>query len=221
MPIVPNFARTAYSLQGWTLPAGKLDLNLSKNTDPVTGYVALSRFKRADDVLILQPFSLDIFQQGAPEQPEILLLYLNPAKQEEACQRIKELHARLEDKVLQQKQKANEARTANLPLEHELSKEQAQRKHNRKRQTWECFTCGQEKDYTGYSISRWKKKKTCVQRITCLDCEDRQQQELVQCSVCRKQKTQEAYSKSHWKNRKRAKNLPCTDCEKNQQMNRT
>ena len=56
LPISPDWARTAYSMQGFTLPAAKVDLNFSKNTDPVTGYVALSRVKKADDVLILQPF---------------------------------------------------------------------------------------------------------------------------------------------------------------------
>ena len=53
-------------MQGFTLPAGKIDQNLSKNADPATLYVAMSRFKKADDVLILQPFSIEVFQQGAP-----------------------------------------------------------------------------------------------------------------------------------------------------------
>ena len=64
LPIAPDFARTAYSMQGFTLPAGTVDLNLGPRADPVTGYVAMSRFKRADDVLILQPFELAVFQQG-------------------------------------------------------------------------------------------------------------------------------------------------------------
>ena len=41
-------------MQGFTLPAGKVDLNLSSHADPVTGYVAMSRFNKADDVLIIQ-----------------------------------------------------------------------------------------------------------------------------------------------------------------------
>ena len=44
LPVAPDFARTAYSMQGFTLPAGKIDLNLSKNADPATLYVAMSRF---------------------------------------------------------------------------------------------------------------------------------------------------------------------------------
>ena len=47
----------------------KIDLNLSKSADPATLYVAVSRFLKADDVLILQPFSIEVFQQGVPDQP--------------------------------------------------------------------------------------------------------------------------------------------------------
>ena len=56
---------------------GKVDLNLGARGDPVTGYVALSRFKRADDVLILQAFDLETFQQGAPELPTLLQQHLS------------------------------------------------------------------------------------------------------------------------------------------------
>ena len=40
--------------QTQNVPAGKVGLNLSAPADPVTGYVAMSRFKKADDVLIIQ-----------------------------------------------------------------------------------------------------------------------------------------------------------------------
>ena len=60
-------------MQGFTLPVGKVDLNLRHYADPVTGYVAMSRFRRADDVLILQPFDLAVFQQGIADQPRLLL----------------------------------------------------------------------------------------------------------------------------------------------------
>ena len=77
MPVAPDFARTAYSMQGFTLPEGKVDLNMSSNTDPVTGYIALSRFKKADDVVIMQPFDISVFKQGAADQPVLLLRHLH------------------------------------------------------------------------------------------------------------------------------------------------
>lgn len=82
LPLVPGFARTAYSTQGYTLPAGKVDLNLHDHADPVTGYVAMSRFKRADDVLIIQPFDLAVFQQGIADQPRLLLERLRDMKKD-------------------------------------------------------------------------------------------------------------------------------------------
>ena len=42
----------------------KIDLNLGVNADAVTAYVAMSRFKTASDLIILQPFDLQTFQQG-------------------------------------------------------------------------------------------------------------------------------------------------------------
>ena len=62
LPIAPDFGRTAYSTQGFTLPAGKIGLNLGVNADAVTAYVAMSRFKTANDLIILQPFDLQTFQ---------------------------------------------------------------------------------------------------------------------------------------------------------------
>ena len=64
LPIAPDFERTAYSMQGFTLPAGKIDLNLGVNADAVTAYVAMSRFKTANDLIILQPLTYRRFSRG-------------------------------------------------------------------------------------------------------------------------------------------------------------
>ena len=37
----------------------------------------MSRFKAANDLIILQPFDLQTFQQGVPGQPALLLKYLS------------------------------------------------------------------------------------------------------------------------------------------------
>lgn len=47
-PVAPDFSRTAYSMQGFTLPACLVDLRFDKNTDPVTGYVAMSRVQKCE-----------------------------------------------------------------------------------------------------------------------------------------------------------------------------
>ena len=53
-----------------------VDLNFDSNTNKSTGYVALSRVKRADDILIMQPFKADIFQQGPMQQPKMLYAHM-------------------------------------------------------------------------------------------------------------------------------------------------
>ena len=73
LPLIPAFAKTAYSMQGRTLCKGEIDLTMSSPMDPTTGYVAMSRFKKADDVLIMQPFDLAFYQQGPMLEPTLFL----------------------------------------------------------------------------------------------------------------------------------------------------
>ena len=44
-----------YTVNCYCGQAALVDLNFDTRTDPATGYVALSRVRRADDILILQP----------------------------------------------------------------------------------------------------------------------------------------------------------------------
>ena len=79
LPLNPAFARTAYSMQGSTLPAAIVDVNVPTGTDLLTCYVAISRVKRADDLLILRRFPICFFHvpdHTAPQQVLILTLTL-------------------------------------------------------------------------------------------------------------------------------------------------
>ena len=69
----PDYARTAYSTQGLTLDAALVDLCFSDETNPTTAYVALSRVRGANDVLTIQDFDIEPFQQGIPVGPKWLL----------------------------------------------------------------------------------------------------------------------------------------------------
>ena len=42
-----------------------------------------ARFRMADDVLILQPFELEVFQQDIPQQAELLLKYIGLENKED------------------------------------------------------------------------------------------------------------------------------------------
>ena len=67
-PLSPHFANTVYSSQGLTIGTGVVDLKVGRYTDATTLYVAISRFRRADHLLILQPFDGDVLQQVSPRK---------------------------------------------------------------------------------------------------------------------------------------------------------
>ena len=73
LPLIPGFAMTAHCSQGKTLLAALLDLNVEARVDKSFGVVGASRVRHRDDVLILRPFPLWLFQRGAPEGPSLLL----------------------------------------------------------------------------------------------------------------------------------------------------
>ena len=75
-PLVPHFAATAHSVTGATMPKAIIDL-LDVKTTPrstmiPTSYVAISRTKTADDILITQAFSPMLFRQGHQTGPWLL-----------------------------------------------------------------------------------------------------------------------------------------------------
>ena len=53
-----------------------MDLCFDENTDPTTAYIAMSRVRCADDILIMQAFNINIFRQGIPIGPAMLMKHL-------------------------------------------------------------------------------------------------------------------------------------------------
>ena len=62
-------------MQGRTLSKDKIDLTMSSPMDPTTGYVAMSRFRSASGVLVMQPFDLKFYRQGPTLEPEMFIQY--------------------------------------------------------------------------------------------------------------------------------------------------
>ena len=73
VPIGPDYVCTAYSSQGLTLDAAIVDLLFSECTNPATAYVALSRVRSTNDILIMQAFKRVLFTKGIPVGPRLLL----------------------------------------------------------------------------------------------------------------------------------------------------
>ena len=93
-PIVPNFSMTVDSATGKTLDTGITDLGdistLPSFTRAMKGYISFSRFKKAHDFYLPQPFCPALFQLGPQPWPTLLLEYLKGNKDEttfeEDCQ---------------------------------------------------------------------------------------------------------------------------------------
>ena len=173
LPVAPDFARTIYSMQGFTLSAGKVDLNLGAHSDPVTGYVALSRFRRADDVLILQPFELDVFQQGVADQPALLLEKLRGQDISEGLRVLKQKRE-LDRATKEAERKAAQADRAkrNLPSQENLTEEQKRRKAPKTKKQ-RCSACGADKGSKDYRERAWRDRNKPGHRVKCLQCESR------------------------------------------------
>ena len=76
LPLAPAYAMTAHSSQGKTLTAVLLDLHVDKRVDPTIGTVAATRVRSQEDVLILRPFPLWLYQRTPSDGPQLLLRQL-------------------------------------------------------------------------------------------------------------------------------------------------
>ena len=64
IPLAPAFSWTAHMAQGQTLQAAIVDLQLGSGTNPLTSYVAFTRVKHRNDLLIFRPFDREVFTHG-------------------------------------------------------------------------------------------------------------------------------------------------------------
>ena len=153
-------------------------------------YVAISRFRRADHLLILQPFDIDVLQQGEPAQAAFLLEHLQlmaTQNQDEARQRAEAYGAQV------RAQRASK-RTADRRLSENLSEEtrdaqrqrleenvgdmsaearERQQSANEKRKstnrmTARCGECGEHKISDEYTRRQWQDRKK--RTPTCRKC---------------------------------------------------
>ena len=88
IPLAPAWAITAHAAQGQTLAAAIVDMQIGRGTSPIASYVAMTRVRCRDDLLIYRPFDRSLFTRGPPQGPELLLKklrgeYIDWAKIEE------------------------------------------------------------------------------------------------------------------------------------------
>ena len=180
--------------------------------DPVTGYVAATRFKRADDVIILQPFDIKIFQKGAPDQPQLLMRHLAG---EDISDGLAALHKKIKEQTAaqqqQKKRRANENRSATQKrnwegMTAEERQHRAPKPKQRSTETVVCRTCGKHKSNDGYAKSQWQRRKTPGAQLECKQCKTN-----VTCDQCGESKGQTAYTERKWRKRHK-ENITCKAC---------
>ena len=62
-----------------------VDLEIGSGASPLTSYVAITRVRRREDILIFRPFAREIFARGSPEGPQLLLQRLQGEDIEFPC----------------------------------------------------------------------------------------------------------------------------------------
>ena len=73
LPLAPAFAMTAHAAQGQKQPAAIVDLQIGRGTNATASDVASTRVPSREDLLIYRPFARDLYTQGGPEWPQLLL----------------------------------------------------------------------------------------------------------------------------------------------------
>ena len=76
IPLAPAFAMTSHAAQSQTLFGGAIVDLCTPGAYPMGAYVATTRVKRREDVLIYRPFKLASFQHGERAGPSLLLKHL-------------------------------------------------------------------------------------------------------------------------------------------------
>ena len=184
--LLPDFACTAHMVQGMTLAGLMADcgdvLDNVALKDMLAAYVALSRVRSADTLLLLRAFSMQLFQQGPPPGPHCLM---------------KLLRARCASNGDKSSYNLQEAISEYSVLMQAKEDDKSARKEEGKK--WQCFDCGFEYPAEGFGAKSARTEEVfakCIGPgcwIACLACAAshnlaRERQglpvELRQCDLC-------------------------------------
>ena len=193
LPLAPAFAITAHAAQGQTLKKAIVDLQIGRGTSPIAAYVALTRVASLQDLLIYRDFPLDLYTQGPPEGPELLLKTLRGEYVDWAA--VEEKHTpshsctgcgfvRFKDEfALSQWNRKDGRRFCSECIQVKVKSVTP----------LECLSgCGLWKPLLAFSDDNAKKR---VHRI----CKDCAQQERRICQSCQRQKTASEFHSNEWR----------------------
>ena len=188
----PAFSWTAHTAQGQTLPAAIVDMQIGAGTSPMASYVAFTRVKRAEDLLIFRPFDRALFCQGNLEGPELLLRVLRGEAVD--WQAIEEKHMpsnmchdcdtkTFKGEFSEAQWKRKDGKRICKSCERVLGHSGAKKK---------CKWCGEWLPQESFDAEVWRKRDPSD--IFCRGCADKRE-----CRGCKEMKTQREFSDSEWK----------------------
>ena len=73
IPLAPGLASTSHGAQGKTKTAIIADLVLGRGVSSIASYVAITRVRSREGLMIYRPFELEMFTQGIPQGTALLL----------------------------------------------------------------------------------------------------------------------------------------------------
>ena len=116
-PIVPDFGGTAHAYCGSTMEAALGDLlpwnKKPQLADMLKAYIIKSRIRKAENLLLMQPYSPHLFRQGVLPGPQLLLDVLTgKVTQEEAKKKWKQIEKNRDGKQINFKRLASNSNPA-------------------------------------------------------------------------------------------------------------
>ena len=155
-------------------------------------------------MLILQPFSIEVFQPGVPDQGRLLLECIG-----QSCSKVTRVMKEYEedistkramkDRERQEKKKATMRGNAAEP--------NAKRAARAESETWICKICDEEKVRKEYSKRTWKRNwKKVNNEAVCLTCAK------LRCKECGKPKRRKDYSQYDWRHHQKSGLAVCIAC---------
>ena len=194
LPLAPAFAITAHASQGQTLLAAIVDLQIGRGTSPISSYVALTRVRKCEDLLIYRSFERELFTKVSPEGPELLLKTLRgecidwKAIEEKHTPSKRCVHCDFvifKDGFLATQWTRKDA--------FSCCKKCLQQKKKDAGTPYECLSCHFWKPEACFA-SNTKDPRDCSGRRICTDCKN-----VLPCKKCGVRKGPEFFSETGWK----------------------
>ena len=213
-PLAPAFGVTAHAAQGQTFKRGVIvDLSIGGGTSPLSSYVALTRVRRREDMLIFRPFDRSPYTMGERKGPALLLKCLRgehldwnaiekefmPSGKCTLCSVVKYKNQYRPN----QWSREDNLRVCDICLEDKKSRGTP----------WQCMECRLWKSQAAFGSSQSHHTKLSVRR--CLDCPERRK-----CRVCDCRKYENGFLDYQWDRagNSRGTGGMCIDCQESKRQ---